>query len=273
MKLKTIILSLAIALGTLCAPAQNLDMLTREQARELVDILCRQASTIPESDMENVTGLSGISVIARAIDDSTVEMKYTLPDYVGDNSPEFKAFTMILMSGGGTMMTPLQVQTFTGVFRKAGYNIRATYTNGADQSCSVDLTPDLLEKFWSGDLKGAGIDPGLARKGLLKSFNTDEINSLSQFGIGTLDVRLDGRWVSLNLILGDISGLNALPKEEIRKMLLEEYASAPVISKMSGAMVNASDFIGLDGLKISYEDKTESSEPIYLSWSELMNNR
>lgn len=272
MKLKTIILSLAIALGTLCAPAQNLNMLTREQARELVNMLCRQASTLSEDKMENVTGVSGISVITHVVDDSTVEMKYTLPDYVGNNSPEFKAYTMVLISGGGSLMSPLQVQTFAGIFRKAGYNIRTTYTDGADHTCSIDLTPDRLEKLWSGDLKGAGVDPALARDGLLKSFDVEGNNSMQQFGSGTFDICLDDRWVCLTLILDDISILSALPQEELRKMLLEEYATAPVISKMAGAMVNATDFMNLDGIKVSYKDKTASSEPIYITWSDLMNN-
>lgn len=271
MKLKTIILSLALAFGTLCAASQDLETLTREQARELIDMVCRKTSVSDNSDMENVTGITGISVTMRVVDDNVV-MKYTIPQYVGYNTPECKAYTAVLISGGGAAMSRMQHHVFAEIYRKAGYNIRAIYTDGAEYTCTLDLTPDRIEKLWGGDFEAAGIDPRLAREGLVRSFGIEKENDVATLGNGTYSVRLDDRWVCLTLILDDISALNTLSTDQIRTSLLREYSATPVISKMAGAMINAADFMKLDGLKVIYKDKNGDLEPIYLTWADLMNN-
>lgn len=273
MKLKNLLLALAVTLGTLAAQAQDLNMLTREQAREVVNMICQSSGSLTnQQSIEETLGVSGVQNINTIINDSTLEMKYILPDYNMGNSPADKAFSMLCLSAGGRQMSSPQINMMTGIFEKAGYNLRIVYTDGDSHTCVVDITPDRLNKLWKGDLRGAEVDRDLAVQGILDSLEAGANTGNSPGDIKDVKVSLEGRWATMSMTLEKDSMVNFLSPDEVKQALLTEYASSPIVSKLAAALLPNSDFIGIDGIKVAYGSDNDNKRDVYISWGELMTN-
>lgn len=272
MKLKYLIFVLALTLGSIGSYSQGLDMITREQAREAIDFMCRQSANADITQkLEERTGITGVRNINTIIDDHTLEMKYIIPEYNLGNSPAEQAFSLLCLAGGAAQLSPYQIDMMTGLFEKGGFNLRIVNTDGASHTCTVNITPTQLNKLWKGDLVGGGVNRDLALQGIVKAFADTSNYGASLPGITGSKTAIDGRWVNLEIEMADMSPFNSISPETMKYILLNEFASTPVVSKLAGALLPNSDFMGLDGIKVIYRDSTSKMD-VYLTWAELMNN-
>ncbi len=268
--LKGIILTLAVMIGSMVSQAQDLSMISREQAREVVNMICQQSGN-NSAMLESTTGLSGIKNINSIVDGHTLEMKYIISGYTSDNTPEEQAFTQLCLAGGGRQMSTYQIDMMTGIFEKAGYDLRIVYTDGGKNTCVVTPTPAQLNMLWKGDLAGAGIKRDMVVKGILKSLSAGTQGASSE-EFEDLKVYADGSWATIEMIMPENSDIDSVSPEELKRVLLQEYSTTPVVAKMAGNVVPFIDFIGINGIKVVFGKKNGSKRDVYLTWAELMNN-
>lgn len=274
MTLKSITLTLIIAIMSHAGMhAQLIDMLTQQQARDVIDHLC---TTINNSDlsgtMEAATGISDIQMKASVADGNTFALRYVMSEYslVG-NSPAEQAFTKVVLSGGGRNMDKQALNMTTALISKAGYGVRVTYTDGLTHSCTINLTPDELQNLWTGDLAAAGVDRDLAREGMMKSFASGIVSAKEEFKdlFSIEETSFDCNWIKISIKYNDDIVAAAVTPAELKKTILEEFATTPVIAHFAKFVSYSSGFLGVDGIKISYSGTTVPERSIFISWSEM----
>lgn len=271
MKPRSLFLSVVLIAGTLFASAQDLSQISREQARQVVTMICQQSGKFG-NQMEAQTGIAGIQNINSIVDDETLEMKYIVPGYNLGNTPEDQAYTLVCLAGGGNKLAPAQIDIMTGVFDKAGYNLRIVNTDGESNTCVVNLTPAQLNKIWKGDLAGAGVDRNLAAKGLINSLSKGAKDNDIANAFEDVKVYLDGNWATIEMVCREDSFNEYVTPDELKEAILYTYTSTPVIARMAASILPNEDFIGVKGLKVVYGKKSGDKKDLYISWKDMMNN-
>lgn len=267
MKLKTLIISLLILIGTSISQAQNIDDLSRDEIRELMPFVCAQISSPEVAQMgEELTGMS-TTIKATIAAPDLVELKYTVPGYELGNSPQEQALTKLMIRSGSKNMPEAQKKLLTGFFKKGGYNLRIIYTDGGTHSCILNLTPTQLEDLYCGSIESIDIKPSEVRDAILKNFASG-VEQVETPGIKNTAL-IEGKWLTLNMLFDEGALTYPVEPDVFKSFLLDNYRNERVVVFLSSLINNEKDFIGLDGIKITYGTENGKKRECYITWNEI----
>ena len=270
MKIKSLILSLLLTLTTFAGSSQNIDNLSREQVQQLMSMICQQMSSPEMSQSMGKMFGPGAGLKADIVNDNIFRMQYTVPGYELDNSPEEQALTEVCIMAGGKQNPESYKNFFTQLLKKGGFNMQVVYTDGGSHQCVLDLTPDQIYNLWSGNPKAAGLNPELAKKGLLKTFSAS-MKGMSEEDI-SYSTDIEDKWLLMGINYENPEGYDTNSFPSIKSNILEEYRTDPTVAMIATILSSEKEFMGVDGLKIRSYIKGVPDKEFTITWEEMTNN-
>lgn len=252
----------AVLMTALSLCAQSLDDLTRQQARDLLKTSFNAVDDAALAEkIESQYGLPVSSMQCGISGDSVLIMSFVMPGYEADPTPAGRAYTEVCLSSGGRRMGRSMTEAVCALLGKAGYNVRVVYSDGGTKRQTLYLTPSRLKSIWTEPLPDSGIDPALAREGFIRSLGTADIPVEIESGgyFKSAKLKVNGNWLDVIYIPNADAGyyddpaLMQIYKEvlnEEKNQFISDMASDAFLRNYSDIMSNASEFLGVDGLKV-----------------------
>lgn len=265
-----ICLILAVLLSaTPCLSARSVvDSMSQQEIHDMVKSLVESANSNSPVALDDGTILSTGLIMDLDDKNRVLSMHYLVPGYSLDNSPEAQEFSKLNLAGAVTQKPASTLEMLCQVYEALGYNLKISYSDGNEPGCTINLTPQQLTNLWTKPLTQSGIDPQLCRQGYLKSAEAGVVGLELLTGLKfNVALALEDNWMAINFdAVEPLELAEPLTKEDIIDMLGET-----TFKIAAGIMDYASEFIGVDGYKITFDLKNNKRPMVYnITWKELM---